>query len=88
MELPAFEANVLEQSVQLVTPLRLEYVFTGQLLHCPFTPNLPAVQPTQADDVLLYTDPPLHKHEAIVLNFVSNALYVFAGHDVHAKNCE
>ncbi len=53
MELPAFEANVLEQSVQLVTPLRLEYVFTGQFVHCAFSPYLPGAQAIHINDALM-----------------------------------
>jgi hypothetical protein len=51
MELPGFEANVLEQFVQPVTPVTLEYVLFGQLLQFPFSQNLPGTHKTQLDDV-------------------------------------
>jgi hypothetical protein len=83
LELPAVEANPAEQLLQLVVPPTLEYVLLGQLLHCPFSPNLPAVHPMHVDDAISSENPVLHTHAVIFLRCKENGNTEFSGHGIH-----
>jgi hypothetical protein len=83
LELPAVEANPAEQLMQLVAPATLEYVLLGQLLHCPFSPNLPVVHPMHVDDAISSENPVLHTHAVIFLTPGLNGNIELTGHEVH-----
>ena len=66
VELPSIEEYPREQLIQFKAPAKLEYVLLGQFVHCPFTPNLPAVHPVHVDDAISSENPALHTHPVIL----------------------